>query len=92
MNVPKGLLDGDVAVVTGGGSGIGRGTALAMAQAGARIAVVDRNEEGANETATLIGNAASAYRTDVADAKACRDLARYVTGVTLPVDGGYLTV
>ena len=78
MNVPKGLLDGDVAVVTGGGSGIGRGTAIAMAQAGARIAVVDRNEEGATATATLIGNAASAYRTDVADAEACRDLAARV--------------
>ena len=75
MNVPKGLLEGDVAVVTGGGSGIGRGTAIAMAEAGARIAVVDRNEDGANETASLIGNAASVYRTDVTDADACRELA-----------------
>lgn len=78
LNVPKGLLDGHVAVVTGGGSGIGRGTALAMAEAGARIAVVDRNEEGANETASLIGNAASAYRTDVTDADACGALAAQV--------------
>ena len=78
LTVPKGLLDGHVAVVTGGGSGIGRGTALAMAEAGARIAVVDRNEEGANETASLIGNAASAYRTDVTDAGACRALAGQV--------------
>ena len=78
MTVPKGLLDGHVAVVTGGGSGIGRGTALAMAEAGARVAVVDRNEEGANETVSLIGNAASAYRTDVTDRDACRDLAARV--------------
>ncbi len=78
MIVPKGLLDGHVAVITGGGSGIGRGAALAMAQAGARIAVVDRNEEGARETAEAIGNAASAYRTDVTDADACRELAARV--------------
>ena len=75
LTVPKGLLGGHVAVVTGGGSGIGRGAALAMAEAGARIAVVDRNEEGARETASRIGNVASAYRTDVTDAGACRDLA-----------------
>ena len=75
MTVPKGLLDGHVAVVTGGGSGIGRGTAAAMAAAGARIAVVDRDEAGAQETASRIGNAASACRTDVTDAEACRELA-----------------
>ena len=78
MTVPKGLLDGHVAVVTGGGSGIGRGTALAMAEAGARIAVVDRNEVGADETVSLVGNAASAYRADVTDAGACHELAARV--------------
>ena len=75
MIVPKGLLDGHVAVVTGGGSGIGRGTAIAMAEAGARVAVVDRNEAGAQATAAAIGDAAIACRTDVTDAGACRALA-----------------
>lgn len=75
MTVPKGLLEGHVAVVTGGGSGIGRGAAIVMAEAGAGVAVVDRNEAGAKETASRIGNAASAYRTDVTDAGACRELA-----------------
>lgn len=38
-------LDGHVAVVTGGGTGIGRGCALMLAQAGAKVMVAGRREE-----------------------------------------------
>ena len=38
-------LDGRVAVVTGAGSGIGAASALAMAKEGARVVVVDLNED-----------------------------------------------
>lgn len=47
-------LAGKVAVITGGGSGIGRATALAFAREGARLALVDRDPAGANETAALV--------------------------------------
>jgi 2-dehydro-3-deoxy-D-gluconate 5-dehydrogenase len=38
-------LTGHVAVVTGGNGGIGRGIALGLAEAGASVAVLGRNEE-----------------------------------------------
>ena len=46
-----GLLDGQVAVVTGGGSGLGRATALELAALGAHVVVCGRREEPLEETA-----------------------------------------
>jgi len=47
-------LDGKVALVTGGGSGIGRASALAFAGAGAKVVVSGRREKEAFETVALI--------------------------------------
>jgi len=52
-----GMLDGKVALVTGGGSGIGRATAVAMAREGARVAVSDLSKEGSEATVALINSA-----------------------------------
>src|SRR5437879_6334607 len=41
----KGLFDGHVAIVTGGGSGIGLATARTLAELGARIAICGRKAE-----------------------------------------------
>jgi len=52
-----GILDGKVALVTGGGSGIGQATAVAMAREGARVAVSDLSKEGVEATVALINSA-----------------------------------
>ncbi|MBW8753529.1 MAG: SDR family oxidoreductase [Sphingomonadales bacterium] len=65
-----GFTAGDVAVVTGGASGIGRATALTAARAGLAVAIWDVNGEGAAETARLceaMGAGALALAIDVAD-------------------------
>jgi NAD(P)-dependent dehydrogenase (short-subunit alcohol dehydrogenase family) len=49
-------LQGKVALVTGGGSGIGRETALAFGRAGARVVVADRNAAAGEQTSRLIAD------------------------------------
>ena len=71
-------LEGRVAVITGGGSGIAREASRVMAQAGARVVPVDVNEAGLAETAELVkavGGQASPRRLDVTDREAVHALA-----------------
>ena len=62
-------FQGKAALVTGAGSGIGRAIALRLASEGADVAVVDVNEQGAQETAGMIrelGRAAYPFICDIA--------------------------
>jgi NAD(P)-dependent dehydrogenase (short-subunit alcohol dehydrogenase family) len=63
-----GRLAGKRAVITGAGMGIGRATAVKFAEEGARVGLLDLNEDAANQTAIAVRKAGGdgiAVRTDV---------------------------
>ena len=62
----SGLLDGQVILVTGGGSGLGRATALELSALGAHVVVIGRRAEPLEETVALCeGDRASAAVCDI---------------------------
>jgi len=58
-------LEGKVAVVTGGNSGIGLATAKRLQDEGARVAISGRNQQTLDEAVNTIGNGVLAVRADV---------------------------
>ncbi len=74
-------LTSKTAVVSGAASGIGAAIAAHFAEAGAWVAVVDRDLAGAGETVKRIqsaGGQAIALSVDVTDADSCREAAQVV--------------
>jgi NAD(P)-dependent dehydrogenase (short-subunit alcohol dehydrogenase family) len=68
-----GRLEGKVALVTGGASGIGRATALTFAREGAKLIVADLNADGGHQTVHMItenGGEATFIQVDVSNATA----------------------
>ncbi|KAK5047268.1 hypothetical protein LTR84_006790 [Exophiala bonariae] len=75
-------FSGEVAVVTGAGSrldgeiGNGRATAILLARQGAKVALLDFNEDWAKETQRMIteeGGVSAVIRTDVTDEESCKN-------------------
>jgi len=61
------MLDGKVAVVTGGSSGIGLAIAMLFAAEGARLVITGRNARALDQAAALVGPGTLAIAGDVAD-------------------------
>lgn len=62
---PPFRLEGEVALITGGGSGLGRAIARCMAAVGARVVLVGRRAERLQETARPLGERAAWFVHDV---------------------------
>jgi 3-oxoacyl-[acyl-carrier protein] reductase len=58
-------LDGKVAVVTGGASGLGQAVARGFVREGARVVLGDRDTAGLERTAAELGGQVRAKRTEV---------------------------
>jgi len=73
-----GRLDGKVAIITGGDSGIGRAVAIHFAKEGADVAIVYLDEDDdAKETQRLVekyGKKALLIATDISDEQNCKDV------------------
>lgn len=70
-------MEGRVAVITGGGTGIGRASALVLAEHGADVVLAGRRAEPLKETAAeveALGRRALAVPTDVTKADDCQAL------------------
>lgn len=82
------LLDGHIAVVTGGGSGIGQAIAIGYANEGAEVVIVDRDLKAADATAKTItetGAKAVPYELDVTARASCREVAAKIEADVGPV-------
>ncbi|HEX9607917.1 MAG TPA: 3-oxoacyl-[acyl-carrier-protein] reductase [Gemmatimonadaceae bacterium] len=88
-------LTGKNALITGSTRGIGRAIAEAFAQSGARVAIVGRDLQRAEEAASAIGNNASGFAADVGDtaaiAKLVGDVERAFGSIDILVNNAGIT-
>lgn len=79
-------LDGQLALITGGGTGIGFAIAKAYCAAGGRVVLCGRRKEALEAAVGEIGSSASAEQFDVTETAAAPDLIGRVTSGVGPID------
>lgn len=82
----SGRLRGKVALITGGGSGFGQATGERFVREGARVHLVDRDEDAVRALAESLGGDAVAHVADVSEASEMEALASEVLASEARVD------
>jgi len=81
-------LSGKIYVITGAGSGIGRETARVLSEQGAKVAMLDLNQEGLEETRALLVGEGHFYKAcDLTDFAALPNLVKEIIEQCGAVDG-----
>ena len=81
-------MEGKHILITGGASGIGRQTAITLSELGARVSVIDLQEEGLKETLSLLkGEGHSIHTADLSDIDALEELVVGIVKETGAFDG-----
>jgi citronellol/citronellal dehydrogenase len=77
----SGLLEGQVALVTGGGTGLGKATALELARCGAKVTITGRREEVLHEAAEECARVAGPVDVIAGDIREPVEAARLISSV-----------
>ena len=79
-------LDGQLALITGGGTGLGFGICQAMTEAGARVVLTGRREDVLSQACGQLGSASAYLRHDVTNLPSIPGLVEQVENRFGPVD------
>ena len=82
----QGRLEGKIAVITGASSGIGRRTAALFAEEGARVTVLDLDEDGARGLIADAGPSVRFFRTDITSEEEVRERMDMVVNLSGSLD------
>ncbi len=81
-------MEGKHILITGGASGIGRQTAITLSELGARVAILDLQEEGLKETLSMLkGEGHSIHPVDLSQIEELEPLIVGIVKDTGPFDG-----
>lgn len=81
-------MQGKHVLITGGASGIGRQTAITLSGLGAKVAVMDLQEEGLKETLSMLhGEGHTIHVADLSQIEALEDIVVGIVKETGPFDG-----
>jgi NAD(P)-dependent dehydrogenase (short-subunit alcohol dehydrogenase family) len=90
-SLPELSLAGQVALVTGAGTGLGRQMALALAEAGANLILVARRAEPLAETAAAVSTSAEVVAGDITKPETLERLRPYAESVDILVNNAGLS-